>query len=175
LSLLIRNAPLVVVLTPAPISLPLVFRASLPVDLATVGFLSQPELFLVISLLLPSLLFCETSLLLLVLAGLVRLALLILLLPLLFPLAALLGALLILPLPIGLTLLILGLAFAVPSLFLSLPALLGIFAAAVVVLTLVRFSLLTADPTILTVTGFLGSGDSSYREKRGQGEGQEDN
>jgi len=167
LSLLVRKAPLIVVLAPAQISLAICFRASFLVELAAIGILSQPELFLIISLLLTSLLFCETSLLLLILAGLVRLAALLLLLPLLFPLPALLGALLIRSLPFGLTLLVLGLPFVVPSLFLSLPALLGIFAAAVFVLILVRFSLLTADPAILAVTGFLGSSDAGDREKRG--------
>jgi hypothetical protein len=45
---------------------------------------------------------------------------------------------------------------------------LGFFAAAVVVLILilVRFSLLTPEPAILPVTGFLCSGDTRDREKR---------
>jgi hypothetical protein len=170
-------SPLVVVLTAAPISLPLLFRPALLVELAAIGFLSS-DLFLIISFLFASLLFRETSLLFLALAGLICLAALFIRLALLFPLPALLGALLLLLLTFRLTLLVLRLTFVVPSLLFSLPALLAFFAAPVFVLILLilfRFPLFTAEPAILPVTRFLGGGDTRQGEKRGQGEGQEDN
>jgi hypothetical protein len=175
--LVVLISPLVVVLTATPISLSLLFRASLLVELPAIGILSS-ELFLIISFLFASLLFRETSLLFLILAGLFCLAALFIRLALLFPLPALLGALLLLLLTFRLSLLVLRLAVVVSSLLFSLPALLGFFAAPVfvlILLILLRFPLFAAEPAILPVTRFLGGGDTRQGEKCGQGEGQEDN
>jgi hypothetical protein len=111
-----------------------------------------------------------TALRILILAGLVRLALL-------FPLLSLFRALLFLTLTfglIGLATLILRLTFVVTALLFGLASLLGFFAALIsvlILLVLVRFPLFTSQATVFAVTGLLGTGNSGGRQQSGQSEG----
>jgi hypothetical protein len=137
--------------------------------LPAVFLLALPQLFLVVSFLFASLLFCQTPLFvrltalrILILPGQLGLSSLLLFLTPLLPLLSLLGALLFLTLAFGLirlATLILGLTFVVTALLFGLASLLGFFVAPIfilILLVLVPFPLFASHATIFTVAGLLG-------------------
>jgi hypothetical protein len=152
-------------------ALPFRFSLALRVELPAVFLLALSQLFLVVSFLFASLLFCQAPLLvpltalgILILAGLVGLT------PL-FPLLPLLSALLFLTLAFGLVslaTLILGLTFVVTALLFGLASLLGFCAGLIsvlILLALFRFPFFTSHATVFTIAGLLGAGQAGGSEQ----------
>jgi len=173
-ALFFLRPPLIVATAALPFALAFRFSLALLIELPAVFLLALSQLFLVISLLFASLLFCQTPLLI----GLTALGVLILLilaglfgLTPLFPLLSLFSSLLFLTLAFGLVrlaTLILGLTFVVTALLFGLASLLGFFVALIsvlILLVLFRFPFFPSQATVFTVTGLLGTGKAGGPEQ----------
>jgi len=173
-TLFFLRPPLIVATAALPFALAFRFSLALLIELPAVFLLALSQLFLVISLLFASLLFCQTPLLI----GLTALGVLILLilaglfgLTPLFPLLSLFSSLLFLTLAFGLVrlaTLILGLTFVVTALLFGLASLLGFFVALIsvlILLVLFRFPFFPSQATVFTVTGLLGTGKAGGPEE----------